>query len=222
MKVGILGTGPVGRALAHGFVTLGYETKLGAREAGNAKAAEWLAAHAGLGSVGTFADAAAFGDVIVVATLGTVLPEVAAAAGPANFAGKVVIDTTNPLDTSRGFPPGLAISGPDSGGETLQRALPGARVVKAFNTVNNSLMFQPRFDDGQPAMLIAGNDAEAKATVTRILAEFGWPALDLGDIVSARWLEAMCLAWCMVGLATGRWDHAFKVVHAAQPKPAGT
>ncbi|MCW5713078.1 MAG: NAD(P)-binding domain-containing protein [Bauldia sp.] len=221
MKVGILGTGPVGRALGHGFATLGYETMIGAREAGNAKAAEWAAAHAGSGRAGTFADAAAFGDVIVVATLGTVLPEVAAAAGPQNFAGKVVIDTTNPLDMSRGFPPGLAIVGHDSGGETLQRALPEARVVKAFNTVNNGLMFRPRFEGGPPAMMIAGNDADAKVTVSRILAEFGWPALDLGTLVSARWLEAMCIAWVMVGITTGKWDHAFKVVNAASDTPSG-
>ncbi len=157
---------------------------------------------------------------MVVATLGTALPEVAAAAGPGNFAGKVVIDVTNPLDMSRGFPPGLAIAGHDSGGETLQRALPAARVVKAFNTVNNGLMFRPRFAEGTPAMMIAGNDADAKATVSCILAEFGWPSLDLGPITSARWLEAMCLAWVMAGIATGRWDHAFKVVNAEQGAPA--
>ncbi|MCC6736074.1 MAG: NAD(P)-binding domain-containing protein [Bauldia sp.] len=220
MKVGILGTGPVGRALGHGFVTLGYETKLGAREAGNPKAAEWAAAHPGLGSAGTFSEAAAFGDVVVVATLGTVLPQVAAAAGPEHFAGKVVIDTTNPLDMSRGFPPGLAISGNDSGGETLQRALPDAFVVKAFNTMNNGLMFRPHFDGGPPAMMIAGNDAAAKATVTRLLADFGWPALDLGNITSARWLEAMCIAWCMVGVATGKWDHAFQMVHGTPAAPS--
>jgi len=214
MKVGILGTGPVGRAIAHGFVTLGYETRIGARDPGNAAATVWAAEHGSLASAGSFADAAAFGDVIVVATLGTVLPQVAEAAGPQNFAGKVVIDTTNPLDMSRGFPPGLAIVGHDSGGETLQRALPDARVVKAFNTVNNGLMFRPRFADGAPAMMIAGNDAEAKVTVSRILAEFGWPTLDLGAIASARWLEAMCMAWVMAGMATGRWDHAFKVVNA--------
>jgi len=220
MKVGILGTGPVGRAIGHGFVTLGYETRLGARDPGNAVAASWAAEHGSLASAGSFADAAAFGDVVVVATLGTVLPQVAEAAGRRNFAGKVVIDTTNPLDLSRGFPPGLAIAGHDSGGETLQRALPDARVVKAFNTVNNALMFRPRFADGTPAMMIAGNDAEAKATVSRLLAEFGWPSLDLGPIGSARWLEAMCLAWVMVGMATGKWDHAFKVVNAAPVAPA--
>ncbi|MGV8840003.1 MAG: NADPH-dependent F420 reductase [Bauldia sp.] len=220
MRIGILGTGPVGRALGHGFATLGHDTKLGAREAGNPRAAEWATAHPGRGSAGTFAEAAAFGELAVIATLGTALPQVAAAAGPANLAGKIVIDTTNPLDMSRGFPPGLAISGGDSGGETLQRALPDAFVVKAFNTVNNGLMFRPRFADGQPAMMIAGNDAGAKATVTRLLADFGWPALDLGDIVSARWLEAMCIAWCMVGLATGKWDHAFKVVYGSSDTPS--
>lgn len=213
MKIGILGTGPVGKALGTGFVTLGYETMMGSRTPSNAAAGEWATPLGAKARKGTFAEAAAFGDIVVVSTLGTVLPEVVLGAGEQNFAGKVVIDTTNPLDSSAGFPPKLAISGDDSAGETLQRLLPNARVVKAFNTLNNSVMFRPGFRD-QPAMMIAGNDADAKATVSAILKEFGWPSLDLGGISSARWLEAMCMAWVMVGIATGKWDHAFKVVNA--------
>jgi predicted dinucleotide-binding enzyme len=214
MKIGILGTGPVGKALGNGFVKLGHATMMGSRTAGNAAAAEWAAANGALARAGTFAEATAFGDVLVVCTLGTVLPEVTAAAGVGNFTGKVVIDTTNPLDSSQGFPPALAISGNDSSGETLQRLLPDGRVVKAFNTLNNAIMFRPAFAV-QPPMMIAGNDAAAKATVAAILKEFGWPTLDLGGITSARWLEAMCMAWVMVGVATGRWDHAFMAVNAS-------
>lgn len=215
MKVGILGTGPVGRAIGHGFVTLGRETKLGARGADNAAATTWAAEHDGLGSAGTFGDAAAFGDILVVATKGSaeILTAVVDAAGRDSFAGKVVIDTTNPLDFSNGYPD-LSLKGENSGGETLQRLLPDARIVKAFNTTNNALMFRPDIVGGPPDMFIAGNDAEAKTIVTGILGDFGWPAIDFGPILSARWLEAMCMAWVMGSMARGNWRQAWKLLQA--------
>lgn len=211
MKVAILGTGPVAQALGRGFLSLGDEVRLGGRQAGGEKAAAWVKAAGAGASEGTLADAAAFGELIVVAVLGTALPEAVAAAGEANFAGKVVIDTTNPLDFSSGVGQ-LAISGPDSCGETLQRLLPEGKVVKAFNTVNNAFMVRPHWEGGIPDMYLAGDDAEAKRKVRDILVRFGWNPVDLGGILSSRWLEAMCMAWVNVAMPSNRWNAAFKVI----------
>ncbi len=144
---------------------------------------------------------------------GTANPEVVRLAGADNFAGKVVIDATNPLDFSAGFPPDLAPKGNDSGGEVLQRAIPAAKVVKAFNTVGNVFMFRPEIAGGPPDMFIAGDDAEAKKTVTAILADFGWPSvIDFGGIKMSRWLEAMCIAWVLACVGTNNWRLAFKML----------
>jgi predicted dinucleotide-binding enzyme len=215
MRVGILGTGDVGRSLGHGFITLGHEVKIGARTPDHEKALEWVGAMGSKASQGTFADAARFGEVIVFATLGVANPEVVKAAAPANFAGKVVIDATNPLDHSRGFPPDLAVKGNDSGGEVLQRAIPDAKVVKAFNIVTNTLMFRPDVIDGPPDMYIAGNDAGAKAVVSGILNGFGWPrVVDFGGIAAARWLEALAIVWVCACAGTGNWQQAFRLLPA--------
>ncbi|HEY6224599.1 MAG TPA: hypothetical protein VIW26_12505 [Gemmatimonadales bacterium] len=134
-------------------------------------------------------------------------------AGPDNFAGKVVIDTTNPLDSSHGPPPRLAVGFDDSAGEQVQRWLPQARVVKAFNIVGNAFMVQPQFPGGPPDMFICGNDAAAKQTVTDICRSFGWPgALDLGGIEMARYLEPLAMVWIVYGFGTGSWNHAFKLL----------
>ncbi len=213
MRIGILGTGVVGSSLGKGFIALGHDVKMGARTANHEKALAWVAEQGPHASQGTFADAARFGDVLVFATLGVANPEVAKAAGIDAFAGKVVIDATNPLDYSAGFPPDLAIKGNDSGGETLQRLLPEAKVVKAFNIVNNDLMFRPNVAGGPPDMFIAGDDAEAKKTVTGILNDFGWPrVVDFGGIKSARWLEALCIVWVLGCAGTGNWRQAFKLL----------
>lgn len=213
MKIGILGTGDVGRALGRGFVALGHQVKIGARTANHEKALEWVGEMGARASQGTFADTAKFGEIVVFATLGVANPEVVKAVGAGAFSGKVVIDATNPLDFSQGFPPDLAIKGNDSGGETLQRLIPDAKVVKAFNFVGNSLMFRPELAGGPPDMFIAGDDAEAKQAVTAILRDFGWPSVvDFGGIKSSRWLEAMCIAWVLAGAATGNWRQAFKML----------
>jgi 8-hydroxy-5-deazaflavin:NADPH oxidoreductase len=213
MKVGVLGTGDVGRSLGGGFIALGHEVKIGARTPDHEKALAWVGAMGRSASQGTFADAARFGEIVVFATLGVVNPEVVKAAGAKSLAGKVIIDATNPLDFSKGFPPDLALKGNDSGGETLQRAAPEAKVVKAFNIVSNALMFRPELPGGPPDMFIAGNDAVAKARVTKVLNDFGWPrVIDFGGIASARWLEAMAIAWTITGAATGNWNQAFKML----------
>ena len=129
MRVGVFGTGDVGKTLGSALIALGHEVMMGAREAQNEKAVAWAASQGERASVGTFADAAAFGELVILATLGAANPAVLAAAGAENLAGKVLIDTTNPLDFSQGFPPTLALAGQDSGGEQAQRLAPGARVV---------------------------------------------------------------------------------------------
>lgn len=211
MKIGVLGSGDVGKSLADGFLKTGHSVAIGSRSADNPSALEWAGQAGDQGSAGTFADAANYGELLVVAIKGTALPALVDAVGVEPFGTKVVIDVTNPLDFSKGTPD-LAIKGDDSGGETLQRLVPNARVVKAFNIVNHTLMFQPDLPGGPPDMLIAGDDAPAKEAVTRILKDFGWPTIDLGGITSARWLEAMCMAWVMAGMATGNWRQAFKLL----------
>jgi hypothetical protein len=212
MKIGILGTGDVGRALGKGFVALGNEVKLGSRSATNQKALTWAKEMGAKASVGTFADAASFGDIVVVATLGVENESALRGAGPEKFNGKVVIDATNPLDASGGMPPKLAVNGNDSAGERVQRLLPGAHVVKAFNTVGHAFMFRPEFPGGPPDMFIAGNNAEAKKKVGGILKDFGWGVVDVGGIESSRYLEAMCMVWVLSGVHSGNWNQAFKLL----------
>jgi len=212
MKVGVLGTGDVGRTLGKGFLTLGHQVMLGARERGNPKVSAWVKESGPNASGGTFAETAAFGDLLVLATPGIVYESVLQAAGAENFRGKVVIDTTNPLDFSKGRPPSLAVGHTDSGGEQLQRALPGARVVKAFNIVGNALMVDPQFPGGPPDMFIAGDDAGAKETVGGILKDFGWEVIDLGGIESSRYLEPMAMVWILHAFQLKKGNHAFKLL----------
>jgi predicted dinucleotide-binding enzyme len=213
MKIGILGTGDVGRALGTGFVKHGHEVKIGSREAGNEKAETWRQKTGDKASTGTFAEAAAFGDLVVVATLWTGTENALRLAGPENFRGKTVIDTVNPLDFSTGTPR-LAVSGSgsSSAGEEVQKWLPGAHVVKAFNTVGNAHMVDPQFPGGPPDMFIAGNDAGAKETVTGILKDFGWGVIDLGGIESSRYLEPLAMVWILHYVQTKNGNHAFKLL----------
>jgi predicted dinucleotide-binding enzyme len=213
MKIGVLGTGDVGRALGKGFIALGHQVKMGSRSTTSEKALAWAKEMGPMASVGTFADAAAFGEVVVLATLGVANDQALRSAGPETLRGKVVIDATNPLDLSGGMPPKLAITGNDSGGERVQKLLPGALVVKAFNTVGSPLMFRPGLPGGPPDMFIAGNDDDAKKKVTSILKEFGWGAVhDLGGIESSRYLEAMCMVWVLSAIRGGNWNQAFKLL----------
>ncbi len=211
MKVGILGSGDVGRVLGAGFISLGHEVKIGSRSP--EKLQEWADTAAPRGSAGTFADAAKFGDVIVIATLGTGTEEAIRLAGEKNFDGKTVIDATNPLDFSSGMPPKLFVGHTDSLGERVQAWLPKARVVKAFNTAGNAHMINPQFPGGPPDMFICGNDSDAKRLVTQICEHFGWGTVDIGGIEGSRYLEPMCLVWVMHGVIEHSWNHAFKMLH---------
>ena len=212
MNVGILGTGDVGRALGRGFIALGHAVKMGARDARNEKALAWAQEVGVKGSVGTFADAASSGEVVVLATLGVANESAITMAGPEHFRGKVLIDTTNPLDFSGGMPPKLAVSGNDSGGERVQRLLPDARVVKAFNTVGNASMFRPDFPGGPPDMFICGNHDDAKTKVAALLKDFGWGVVDVGGIECSRYLEAMCMVWVLSAMRANNWNQAFKLL----------
>lgn len=198
MRIAVLGTGDVGNTLGKKFVELGHEVKMGSRDANNPKAAEFSRSLGGKASHGTFKDAASFGEIVFVATSGLHTLEALRAAGAENLKGKVVVDVSNPLDFSKGFPPSLSVSNTDSLGEQLQRAFPEARVVKALNTVNCLLMVNPaQLNNGEHDLFICGNDAGAKGRVTEILKGwFGWKhVLDLGDITNARATEGFLPLW---------------------------
>ncbi len=211
MKVGVLGTGDVGRTLANAFLSLGHDVMMGSRTPTNQKAVAWAQGAGRRAHAGAFSEAAAFGEWVVLATLGVATVEALRLAGPEQFAGKVVLDTTNPLDFSSGAPR-LAIGHTDSAGEQVQRQLPGAFVVKVFNTVGHAHMFRPAFECGPADMFVCGNDDGAKAKVAGFVRECGWRVVDLGGIEAARYLEPLCLVWVLYGARSGRWDHAFKLV----------
>jgi predicted dinucleotide-binding enzyme len=209
MRIGILGTGAVGRALGTGFASLGHEVRFGTRDPASDKAQSLVAAVGPRASIGTFAQAAEFAELAVLATQWSGTENVIRLAGPERLAGKTVIDTTNPL---KGRPPVLAVGFTDSAGEQVQRWLPGAHVVKAFNIVGNASMVHPEFAGGPPDMFICGNDPAAKAAVTAICDAFGWPTIDLGGIEAARYLEPFAMVWIVYGFRTNTWTHAFKLL----------
>jgi predicted dinucleotide-binding enzyme len=206
MKIGILGTGVVGQTLGSGFA------KMGSRDPKNEKLESWVKSAGSRASGGSFEDAAKFGDIVVISTLWTGTENPIKLADPKNFSGKAVIDTTNPLDFSSGMPPKLALGHTDSGGEQIQRWLPGAKVVKTFNIVGNAHMVNPDFPGGPPDMFFCGNDEGAKKVVAGILKAFGWPVLDIGGIEGSRLLEPLCILWVIYGTRTGGWNHAFKML----------
>ena len=212
MRIGILGTGDVGRALGKGLAAAGHEVKMGSRDANNAKAKAWAAESGPAASVGEFADAARFAELVILATLWTGTENVLRLADPTNMAGKVLVDATNPLIYHSGAPPTLAIGHTDSAGEQVQRWVPRAKVVKAFNMVGYAHMVHPQFPGGPPDMFICGNEADAKATVTGILTSFGWNTIDIGGIEGSRLLEPMCVLWVQYAMRTGSTNHAFKLL----------
>lgn len=212
MKVGVLGTGDVGRVLGSAMIQLGHEVKMGSREAANAKSTEWKEKNGSKATTGTFEDATKFADIIFLCTLWSGTENAIRMAGPDNFNGKIVIDATNPLIFAPNELPKLALGTTDSGGEQVQRWLPKGKVVKAFNTVGNAHMFHPDFAGGPPSMFIAGNDTEAKKQVTDLLTQFGWETIDSGGIEGSRLLEPMCILWVYYGIKNQSWNHAFKLL----------
>lgn len=212
MKFGILGTGMVGKALATKLISLGHEVKMGAREANNASAADWVKSSGPRASQGTFADAAAFGEMNIVATQGTTALDVLKSTGDA-INGKTIIDASNPLDFSKGMPPTLSVSNIDSLGEQLQRAFPKAHIVKTLNTMAHVVMVNPALVPGDSDVFVSGNDAAAKARAIEMLKSFGWKApLDLGDITTARGTEMLLPIWLRLWGTLGKPEFNFKIV----------
>jgi len=210
MKVGVLGSGQVAKVLAKAFLELGHDVMLGSREA--SKVAGW-SDHASA-SAGTFAETAAFGQLLVLAVKGTGAEEAVKAAGIDNLKGKTVIDANNPIADA---PPVNGIlqyfTGPnDSLMERLQRVAPEANFVKAFSCVGNAFMFRPNFPGGPPTMFICGNNDAAKAEVVAILKDFGWDSEDVGKVEGARAIEPLCQLWCARGFLHGKWQHAYKTL----------
>jgi len=215
MKIAVLGSGMVGNTIGNKLVALGHEVKMGAREAQNEKAAAWVAQAGARASHGTFADAAAFGEMIWNCTNGAGALPALEAAGKANLAAKVLIDVTNPLDFSKGMPPTLFAVPSDSLGERIQAAFPETKVVKTLNTMSCKVMVEPaRVGGGDHTVFVCGNDAGAKGKVEEILRGwFGWnDVLDLGDITAARGTEAYLLLWLRMWGGFKTSDFNVKVV----------
>ena len=213
MRIGILGSGIVGRSLGKGFASNGHDVRIGTRTPEKQEVQEWLKTTKGKVSAGTFSETATHGQIIVLCSLGEATEAVIKVAGMKNFDGKLVIDATNPLDFSKGMPPGLFVGTTDSLGERVQRMLPNAKVVKCFNIVNNQTMTNPRMKEGLPDMIICGNDEAAKREVAGLLKEFGWgEPIDIGGIDGARWLEAYTALWVRLAIKLGNWGVAAKIL----------
>ena len=223
MKIGIIGSGVVGQTIGAKLVERGEDVVLGTRSPGklNDKRGfgrsldDWLKATGGKARVGTFADAAAHGEIVINATSGTVSLEALRLAGEQNLRGKILIDVSNPLDFSKGMPPTLTVCNTDSVGEQIQRAFPEAKVVKTLNTTNVNVMVDPgQVAGGDHDLFVSGNDAGAKARVTELLRQwFGWrTVIDLGDITTARGVEMLLPVWLRLLGALGGPMFNFKIV----------
>lgn len=193
MNIGILGSGNVGQTLGAGCAALGESVMIGSRTPEQEKLTKWLEKTSGEVQSGTFEETAVFADLAILATSWVGTQNALKLAGAKNLADKVVIDAVNPLDFSNGFPPTLAVGHTDSAGEQIQRWLPKAHVVKAFNIVGLDHMVNPDFDGGPPDMFICGNSKQAKEKVTDLLARLGWVSVDMGGIEAARYLEPMAM-----------------------------
>jgi predicted dinucleotide-binding enzyme len=211
MKIGIIGSGDVARTLSVGFMKHGHEVTIGTRD--TAKLEAWGQSNP-KARIGGFADAAKFGEVVVLAVKGTVAAEALRIVGGASLAGKTIIDATNPI--SDAAPVNGVLNYFTNFGESLMERLQlefrEAHFVKAFNSVGAACMVDPKFKDGKPTMFIAGNDAAAKTTTVAILTDFGWETEDMGGAEAARAIEPLCMLWCIPGFRQNDWVHAFKLL----------
>ena len=216
MRIGILGTGVVGKTLGSKLVNLGHEVRMGSRKAGSDKARSWVRDAGGAASEGSFADAAAHGEIIFNCTAGMASLDALRAAGTRNLDGKILIDVSNPLDFSRGMPPSLSVCNTDSLGEQIQKTFPEAKVVKTLNTVTAAVMVEPSLIAGPHTMFVSGNDGNAKTAVTKMLKDaFGWrEVLDLGDLSAARAQEMYLPLWLRLYMKMQTANVNVHVVHA--------
>lgn len=213
MKVGIIGSGIVGRVLASGFLSEGHDVMLGTRNISKEDVLKWKNDNPS-GLLGSFQETAQFGDVIVLAVSGLVVEDAITLAGKEYFFEKTVIDATNPIAA---VPPDNGVlkfftTLEDSLMERIQKLLPDAKLVKAFSCVGNAFMYKPNFPGGTPTMFICGNDDSAKRTVIDILTSFGWETEDMGMAEAARAIEPLCILWCIPGFIRNQWTHAFKLL----------
>ena len=211
MRIGIIGSGDVGKTLATGFLKHGHDVVIGTRDA--AKLAAWAKQNP-RGRVGSPADAAKFGELAVLAVKGTAAADAVRAAGPGNLAGKPVVDACNPIADA---PPVNGVlrfftTSDESLLERLQREFTAVKFVKAFNSVGAAAMVNPQFKEGKPTMFICGGDEAAKKTVASVLDQFGWEVADMGAVEAARAIEPLCILWCIPGLLANDWVHAFKLL----------
>ena len=212
MKVGILGSGIVGQTLGSGFIKYGHQVKIGTSNPN--KLNDWIKSSGTNASIGSFADAASFGEIIILAVKGTATMNVLEKAGSKNLADKTIIDATNPIEE---VPPvnGVLKFFTDQNYslmEQLQNNYPESNFVKAFSCVGNSSMVDPDFGGQKPTMFIAGNNGDSKNVVTKILDTFGWEVEDMGKAEAARAIEPLCILWCIPGFLQNRWTHAFKLL----------
>jgi len=203
----------VGQTLGAGFLKHGHQAMLGTRDPKKSDVQKWVQNTPG-GTGGTFEETAKFGELIVLATLGRVVENVIDLAGIKHFTGKSVIDSTNPLSDAPPIDGVLEFTtGPnESLAEKIQAKIPGAYVVKAFNSVGASRMINPQYKQGIPTMFICGNNAEAKTKVSEIIEQFERDPFDCGTIISARAIEPLCMLWCIPGFQKNQWTHAFKLL----------
>lgn len=213
MNVGIIGSGIVGQTLGKAFISEGNEVMLGSRDINQEAIQKWKSQNAGA-KIGRFEQAAAFGELLVLATAGHGATDALRASGIKNLEGKTIIDVTNPI----------APAAPENGVlkfsttfdkslmEELQILVPTGKFVKAFNSVGYALMYKPSFKEGKPTMFICGNNEGAKKQVIEILLRFGWETEDMGGVEAARAIEPLCMLWCIPGLLRNQWTHAFKLL----------
>jgi len=213
MKIGVIGSGEVGQTLGTAFLAEGHDVMLGTRDPAKEEVQTWKNKNP-KGQTGTFDTTAQFGELLILCVAGAAAASAVQQAGVANFAGKIVIDTTNPI-----------ASGPPENGvlkffteqnsslmEKIQALIPDASVVKAFNSVGSAQMYKPQLSGGVPTMFICGNDTAAKTTVTGILTDFGWETEDMGVAAAACAIEPLCILWCIPGFLRNSWNHAFKLL----------
>ncbi|MBO2445925.1 NAD(P)-binding domain-containing protein [Actinomadura barringtoniae] len=211
MRVAVLGSGIVGKTLAAGFAARGHEAVMGSRTPDRADITDWLAGQGPTARAASLSEAAAFGELAVLATRWDGTKSAIDLTGPEHLAGKVVIDATNPMGMRDGRLR-LLLGFDESAGEWVQQWLPDSKVVKAFNSVSYALMIDPDLPGGPPDMFIAGDDGQAKAHVTTILHDFGWPVIDAGDITASRLLEPLAMLHADYWVRTGELLHAFRML----------
>lgn len=213
MKVAVIGSGVVGEVLANGFLKHGHSVMRASREPEKLK--EWKNKAGSKALTGTFSEAAAYGDLVVLAVKGSAAENAVQLCGAA-LKGKTVIDATNPIADLPPVNGVLQVFSTINGSlmEKLQKAAPEANFVKAFSCVGNAFMVNPNFQAGKPSMFICGNNENAKATVREVLTQFGWETEDMGKVEAARAIEPLCMLWCIPGISNNQWNHAFKLIRA--------